>query len=239
MNTSMFFFGEILTKIIPLVSLMLSLFMAYIAYKVYQSYSQRQFLNKQIEVVTNLLEVLNTYHFELNFYKFQGKSRTAEINSVNIFEIFHVNSFLRKNQSEYENNPVYLLATNNQVLEVKKFIDNPFTPKKIADCLINFYSTSYQSVDHAELGNSVISYAVVIESSVHQPRTIGWNVKEEHRFIHGDAIGLKTWSSFLSCTEKLRKEFEVWFSKNGIEDLNIRTDFKQSNWTPNKKSEAL
>jgi hypothetical protein len=216
---------EITKTTASILSLIISVLTLMLAFRINRAYSRRQLLNKQIEKVSELIESLHNDYFEINFTSFMGTGSSAEHYNATIFEVSEINKRQRNKQSVFEDNFVLLNKKSNQILNVKKFIDNPFIPKKIADKLLQFYSWNFDGTNNEHLG-AQLEYCVVIESKNNEEQDLAF-VKKTDRFIHGNAIALRSWLSFVKCSEDLRKTIENWFLENNITDVNIRTDFKK------------
>jgi hypothetical protein len=218
---------QTLKTVAPYIALLFSGLSLVLAYNISRAYSRRQLLNKQIETVTELIKSLHRDYIEINFSKFveSGDGSSGAAYTATIFEVVELSKNLKEINERFCDSIVLFKGKCNQVLDIKDYIDNPFTPKTIADNLLGFYSTSYVGAVYSEVGTTHYE-CVQIQTNNNEPTIIQYYDEKDH-FIHGNAIALRSWESFIVCSENLKRSIEDWFSENGVKDLNIRVDFKQ------------
>lgn len=210
----------------PIASAFVGCITLYLAFKINNAYSKRELLKKQIEVVADLIKRLHNSYFGMLFSTFSGNGSSGGFYHLTIFDALEAvkdQTIIKKEL--FEDNPIYFHKGSNQLFDIKEFIDNPYTPVEIANALVKFYSYRYNSLN-IETHGERLSY-VIIESAFFEEVGFLCNIREEHRYIKGNAIAFNSWLSFVECSKELRKSIENWFERYNMKsELNIRTDFK-------------
>jgi hypothetical protein len=214
---------------IPLLSL-------YVAYRVRQEFLRNQTRAKQVEVMTNLITELNTLKVDI-----QGKSFDNEGGSVgsgwmvkfNLFEIadLYTNSEVdwrgaKVNFGDYDDQPVLFDRGSNQIGNIKLFIDNPFLPKPIADRLMEFFTVACEAVERTTL-TQANSNIIVFTTGIFDPERDAWNKPNSGSYyLESNALAFRTWLNCKAHANGLMQEISDWFKKHGIDDMNLRIDYK-------------
>jgi hypothetical protein len=211
----------ILSPIIALSSLLIN-------YRTYKAFNRREFIKKQIDVVTQLLIDLHNQHFELFSNIYSGKSGyNGTSHHITIFELNECikNNFFSGDDFD-DNKPVFFENKCNQLLDIKKHIDNPFMPKKIADLLDNFYSSwiheKIRITDFKENDKAILIKSKFLVEDIYFNKT---SLAPYHAYL-SNAFAYESWGNFKKCSLNLEESISEWFKNNDIYDLNIRRDFK-------------
>lgn len=214
----------------------LTIFIIYLTFRlsrrVRKEFLKNQTKSKQVEMMSQLVQNLNQSKITIEgwFYNKTGGGGSSWDKQYNIFEIGdlkdknEISLSMSLNLNEYDENAVLFDRNTNQIWNIKSFIDNPFIPKTIADELMNFYSSSFEiiAIDDLQKNEEEI---VMLKSGIFEDGRI----REELRdgmLIKGNAIALKSWLNLKSFASNLTQQINKWFVNNGIDDLNLRIDFK-------------
>ena len=210
-------FISIITLICSVVTAISAVVAAIVAYKASKSIASNHVKTKQVEQVSNLVEYLNKTKIPVSLwddYDNEGTLRPAEYTNIayNLFEIANLEEnpkplVLDVHSYSKSYNDIEVFVSNQKVLDINSFVDNPFTPCSIADKLKPFYFESGEENSTTKHNKNTI---VVLGDFT--------NIPNNYSF--------KTWKKFITYTRELKSEIEDWFKKNNIE-CNLRTkDFK-------------
>jgi hypothetical protein len=213
--------GEVIITIVGLCTLLVAL-------KVHREFAKNHARAKQVEVMSDLLEVLNTSKIYI-FFQSYSKSGGMGADSTSIFyNIFEIGNLLKSkevnklsgkplNRNDYDDAPVLINSKCKNLIDINQYIDNPFVPRNIADLLVNFRFNDLIAVCIEELmkdDNDI----VVINSIDAEPNF--------DKLMIPNCEALKTWLGFKSYSHNLIIEIEKWFKDKGIDDINLRIDYK-------------
>ncbi|WP_282126998.1 hypothetical protein [Marinifilum flexuosum] len=225
--------SAILQAIVGVITIAFVLYTYNTANELRIEYLKNHTKSKQIEVVCDLVEKLNSSRIKIEAVRFEkgtayGQSRTL------LYNIFEIGDLLKPGKKgvfnvdidfkEYDDFKVLFDSQSNQIWELKEFINNPFLPKEIADELISFYSIRCVLKDRKELEDSRAKI-IVLKSKCFEMGKISEKI-EYPDFIEGSAIALESWLQLKSYSLKLTHTISYWFKKNGIDDINLRIDYK-------------
>ena len=207
---------------------MLSYLTFRLAIKVHKEFLKNHAKSKQVEKMSDLVEFLNNtkiYLIFTNFYPNGGIGGTSYDTYYNIFEIGDLlgNKTLHNltertiDNSDYDDFPVYLDSGSQQIMDIKKFVDNPFVPKQIADKLFDFFVIKYEIIELSGLVENKTS-AVILNSAE--------NNDDFKNFKETNCEALKSWLSLKTHSKNLTKIISEWFLEKGIDDYNVRIDYK-------------
>ena len=124
-----------------------AIFTVGIAYFINQKIGRNHLLERQVDHVISLLEKINESNIEILFATYtDGGSIGATGFSIacNIFEIgnYEDGTGNREYSIQYEQEQILFDSKTNQLIDIKKYIDHPLTPRLIANELLNFYNTT-------------------------------------------------------------------------------------------------
>ncbi len=136
--------------------------------------------------------------------------------------LFEIGDLLNEDPlySNYDPEPVYFAKGSNQIIDLKKHINNPSIPIKITNTLAEFYNKEFDKVYYNEI-ESRIDY-VKIETGNFKENTFNREA-EDADFKIGDGVAFKSYLSFKTCCQNLEKSIIQWKNKNNVE-LQIRKD---------------
>lgn len=220
--------SNIIQVIVGICSLFLTFFTFLLALKVSKEFARNHAKSKQVEKMSKLMEFLNSTKIRINFAnvsKMSGFGSRVDI-FYNIFEIGNMlneentDKLFEHDNKEYDSCFVYLDQFTTQIMDVKKFIDDAFIPKPIADKLLEFYIIDTNIVEREELLSENENVEIVILSSKDNQAIILGPYKRTNCFA------LLTWLNFKTYSNDLIILLDKWFKKNGINDFNLRIDYK-------------
>jgi len=209
------------------VTAFLSLCTLIVALKVHREFSKNHAKAKQVEVMCELLEVLNTSKIYL-FFQFYSKGGGMGADSFSIFyNIFEIGKLLNNkevtrsgktlNRGDYDNAQVFINGKCHNLIDINKYVDNPFVPRNIADLLVNFRLNDSNAVSIDELLKN--DNDIVVINSIDSEASFD-------KLMIPTCEALKTWLGLKSYSHNLIVEIEKWFKDKGIDDINLRIDYK-------------
>lgn len=189
----------------------------------YKLFARNEFKKKQMQTVIELTEHLHNDYFEISFTRIYDKSRHSKNSYSTIFELhelFNNNEFA----NEFEESPILFAYECNQLVNCRKFMNNPFLPKKIADKLLLFYNhrTRIESISDRDIDKVIILKTMHFEEGIFERKTNNQNMDELRT---PSAFAFNTSTNFIQCSVDLEKEIISWLKKYRLEDINIRKDF--------------
>lgn len=211
--------------IIGIITVILTLLTFLLARKVHYEFSRNHAKSKQVENMSDLVEFLNSTKIELRFIQCQSPGGPiSEVPNLE-FNIFEIGDLLQNksinywseptNFKEYDDCKVFISFESDKFIDIKRFIDNPFIPRKIADRLLAFFVIETRTLTLDDLVNSSI---VVINSSSQE-------MKYDF-FKEANCEAMKSWLNLKTHSNSLALEIARWFLSKGIDDFNLRVDFK-------------
>jgi len=226
-----------ITSLVQTIVGILTIFIVYLTFrlsrKIRKEFLKTHTQSKQVEMMSQLVQNLNQSKISIEswFYNKTGGGGSSWDLRYNIFEIGdlkdknEISSLgMSTNLNEYDDNSVLFDRKTNQIWDIKSFIDNPFIPKKIADELINFYSSNFEVVKIDDLQKNE-EEIVILKSGIFEEGRIHEELNEKV-LIKGNATALMSWLNLKSFAANLTEQINKWFKDNGINDLNFRIDFK-------------
>lgn len=221
-------YSDIAQIIIAFIGLIIGYLTFRLAMRINKEFFKNHAKSKQVEKMSELMEFLNNTKIYLtftDFYKHRGSGGTSLGIYYNIFEIGNllnnktIHPLYKKeiDFNEYDDSPVFLDENSKQIMDIKKYIDSAFIPKDIADALNDFYVSFTSNVNFDTLTEGETS--VVVLNSTEE--------KDKYKiFKQTNCEALKSWLNFKTHSNNLIKSIKIWFEKNGINDCNIRLDYK-------------
>jgi len=213
--------------LISLFSLAVSIASVFISYRNNQRFASNQFINKQIDVITELLKMLHQQDSWISFIKDLRPTGSFSYNQYStLFELPIIDTSHMDGIGDLDNALILFDGHSNQLLPCKPFIDNPFLPKSIADKLLDFHTSGI--VDHRRTdltGQKVI----LLKSGILETGLIGNASSNEPAGVYkeSNAFAFKNWSNLCQCILNLEKAILDYLKKYKVKEINIRKDQKQ------------
>jgi hypothetical protein len=224
---------DIVGNILRLVISILSLFLAYWAY---ERYINNKLLEKQLETVLKLIEVLQEKKLSFKFYlgnseknidicrveieqysEIQFGSYKVLGRDLNFFELVNLpfNSLFKKGcifQS-------IKLSINekNKINEWVNFASDPILPKTIADTLREF-RLSEDTFLIGQIGDKHQSPSFVLIGQI----TDTQSYNDISAFLEeNDGEAFKSWRDFIKACDDTSQAIKSWLKKHGITEINL------------------
>ncbi|MNJ87457.1 hypothetical protein D3C87_49770 [compost metagenome] len=217
------------------VSVIIAIVTLYIAILARKEFLRNQTRTKQVEVMSDLISELNTLKIGIEAWTFKqdlsasGRGWSLNYNLFEIADLFTTKEVdfrgVPVNFEDCDDEPVLFDRKSNQIGNIKKFIDNPFLPKAIADKLINFYSPFSDSITREEICRTPQNI-ILLTTNCFETEKAPINKTEGSYYIKGNAIVFGSWLNLKAHSYELMKEINQWFVKHGIDDVNLRIDYK-------------
>lgn len=206
---------------VALVSFLVSCSSLYVSFSAYMNFARNEFIKKQIQVVTDLVSYLHEDFFRLSFTHYNNRNGSiAGIYPTTLFELSELK--IKEKDVAFFENPICFSKNCNQVLDIKKFINNPFLPKSIADELEKFYSRNHINISIASLNGD----KVIILDSKHFEKGLFEIPDPKLRIIkQSAAFALLTYENFCTCSVNLENAIIKWLKIYKVKEINIRKDF--------------
>lgn len=189
------------------------------------NHTKIDYKKKQLETLTELIKSLHNEYFNISIVKYSvsgGSSST--IYTINLFEIDNLIKLKYNWFEAYMKDRVLFKGNSNQIANIKKFIDDPFLPKNVADELMKFYSippTLYIKTIGLEIDQTYIEIeSKYFENNIYENSEKSFNL----RVLNGFAF--KTLTNMVECSISLENSIIKWFKDNNVNELNIRKDYK-------------
>src|SRR5687768_11259839 len=113
-------------------------------------------LEKQVDEVAKLVNILNEHIFRITFTTFQKDGSGGGMYRGNIFEIEFIKVF--ETDSEFFTHSICLGKTINQLFNIKPFLNNPHIPVSIINQLEKFYSRRTEKIS----SNDIVGRKIVV-----------------------------------------------------------------------------
>jgi len=213
--------------IIPITTVVISIAILGLGYKSYISFIRNRLSQKQLDIVSETIQLIHNSSIDFSFLHFENRGSHGRAVIANLFEIKSIYDPHHEILG-FEDKSVIFDNNSNQIIDFVKIINNPITPKIIADELMNFHSSSYEIIDIEQLGTGVQDYIIINTKLFHPNRQLN-TPQNDASYYQSNAFSMQTWLNFKTCCEKLEKVITDWLKFNGIKDINIRTeDFKST-----------
>lgn len=210
------------TVLISTCSLVVSMASLYLTRRNYQNFASQEFVKKQIQVITNLVQSLHKDKINFQFTTYLGGGATAGNYNATIFEVQELKVI--DSHSDYYENPICFNGICNQLLNIKSFIDNPFLPKYIADELETFYARNHYDVKKEELKGKNI---IVVTTKHFETGIFERQDANSHKVIkQSQAFALLNWTNLIACSKRLEISIIDYLTRYKVKEINIRKDFK-------------
>lgn len=212
---------SVLNTLVSALSLIITLFTYIFARNIFKRYGQQQFLNQQINLVSDLVLKLNTHKIKVKTSTLTSKGGSASIYSLNLFELARCRKSKPGLFEEWLDAPVFFEIGSNQIFDLNTYINNPFLPKSIADRLLDFSPNYYNILNKNSLYEK--TKIVFLETNISYPEDYNTsNTLEPSILNQGNSVAFYTWMSTIECAIQLEKCINDWINFHKINNLNIR-----------------
>lgn len=215
---------------ISLFALLFSSLSLYFAAKTYYVYAKRQTLNKQIELVFELIEEIQKDAMNIDFYTSHsnGSSSSGMIGPSTIFgltigflERWCYTQSLKKNH--YHDKPVFFDSTRLSDI-LSNYVYNPLTPVSIANEIEILMNKNTGSANQYQYIKDKKNCVVVIHNKKYTESDL--ENLQKNSYLHFtpayETPGYDSYKDFLICNTNLKKSILAWLKLNNIDDINIR-----------------
>lgn len=219
-----------LSSIIGLIFSGLTLWLAWLAYT---KFIKNKLLEKQLDVVIHLIEVLRDTNFQLIFYQHETsnldnsyKSEISQIELTNGYKVY----MREKSIFELANLPDHSLFKKESIFvdisiteiekekidNIVKLALNPIMPKSIAILLKRFkISEDTFIVGSGKNIHKSVSYVCIGRGEVGEFSDVSGFYSDE------DGLALTSWGEFIRSCQFLSKSIEKWMKNHGIKEINL------------------
>lgn len=217
-------------NIIATLGIVIGIFTLWIAFSINKTFGHNHIKVKQIDHVCKLIERLNTSSIEVTFSTYDksgGYGGSGYGIAFNIFEIGNydkLESEANCHNKTYEDELVLFYKDSNQVIDIKEFIDNPLTPRNIANELLLFYNSSCVILETNEKDQGLEKF-VQIKTGINVNK-VTFNKDGKGSLVQGNALACASWLNLKEHSKNLKHKLGAWLIENGIDENNIREDFK-------------
>lgn len=215
---------------LALFGIVISVLTLLLAFRIQKLFARNHIKAKQVDHVCNLIELLNNSEITVGFSTYNKDGGYASHGISILFNIFELGSYDKIESGgsniKYNDERVLFDSKSNQILDVKKYVDHPLTPKKIADELLNFHNSYYFYIDNQD-PNINLKEFVLIRTNIFNEKTV-MNSTEKGSLIEGTAVAFLSWENLKAYSINLKLTIAQWLNENGISDNNIREDFKNT-----------
>jgi hypothetical protein len=192
-----------------------------IIFAIYNSrrFAYNPFVNKQVEIIVDLVRSLHTDRFEVNFKPNSGNAFGYTMQAT-LFELpdnqIDIEQFPGRDQA-----PVYFSHRSNQLLNISKFINDPLLPISIAEALLAFYSNRVVDIEK----ETVSGKKVIIITSNHYVDTVFPSDKANTLvYKQSNGAAFKSWQDLINSINHLESSISQFLKKYKVKEINIRKD---------------
>ena len=200
-------------------SVVIALATFWLAWKVQKAVASNHAKQKQVEVMSKLVEKLNKTKIKLVF---RESTETVNVGTVpgvflNVFELALLNESDDDeiNWKSFDDCVVYLSERQSVLDFIGDFVDNPFVPDTIANELLHFY------VSKPKEKEMIHGRFVILGDETDE-------VVNFHNCYETKSDAFKNWNSLKTHSERLTDTVRKWFKQNHIGNCNIRMDYKNN-----------
>jgi hypothetical protein len=201
---------------IPLAALLIAILAYFLNRKVFNKTLSNKFIEKQIEAVGSLVNILNSTILEITFTIFQKDGSTGGVYHANVFEL----EFLKiiETNPEFYDNPIGFAKNSNQIFDFKPFLNNSYLPQKISVELEKFYSRHSSKISSTELiGNKM----VVIRSNYYESNIWDKSIVEGFTIWEPHVFAFLNFGNLIECSVLLKTSIINWLKEKNIQGINI------------------
>jgi hypothetical protein len=213
-------------KLTAILAVIISIFSALVSTKAYRNLIRNEFIKKQIDAVTSVIDIIHNspFQFNLTTYSTDGGSG-AEGYKFTIFELTEINRLHDEIRNRFFEAPIFFHPSCNQLVKIKALIDNPLLPKSIADELENFYSrlpSGRVTIQDVVNGPIIVINSDVFEENIFEKLDAGAPLlRKPNAFAFNSSV-----QNLIACSESLESSIRNWFIKYKVDEINIRRDRK-------------
>lgn len=195
----------------------------WMAWKVQKAVASNHAKQKQVEVMSNLVEYLNNTRINLSFIENDpdGKLIIEEIKEpLNIFEIACFDSVYKKNKLVYDEYVICFEENTNCVIDLSVFVNDPFVPQEIANKLMSFHVSELIVYEDKFLPGI---FVMICNCKTDNTIDVDNCMIPKFQTVKGKEI--QEWKDFKECCYSVSVALKDWFAKAGIQECNIRLDY--------------
>jgi hypothetical protein len=181
-------------------------------------FARNEFVKKQIQEVIELTSYLNGELFEVRFTSFSDNGSSSNTYTTNIFEIKNLEAIDLLHH--FIDRPIAFSRTSNQILDIKKYITNPFIPSSIADELSKFYSFNNGDITADQVEGELV---IVINSKIFEETDFQKLANGQARLRDPSAFAFESFDNLIECSRLLEKAIVSWLQKYKVDEINIRS----------------
>lgn len=193
-----------------------------LARRVQKAIASNHARQKQVEVMCDLVEVLNNSRIQLSFVDMgtYGKRPILQIpETLNVFEIGCFDAVY--NMNGYNEYSVCFDQGTKYLVDIDRFIDNPFTPVNVANELLRLHATKLEDKGYQQ------RIFVLVNNGNPQSDFDMFKCKHPRfQYVKGEGYFYE-WRKLKEICFCLMKVIKEWFKDNGINNCNIRLDYKE------------
>jgi hypothetical protein len=220
--------SDVLQILIGLATLIVTLLTFKLAKTVHKEFSKNHANSKQVEKMSDLVEFLNNTRIYLKFIDFDQNGEAVGTDEGIDYNIFEIGDLLENKTihnvikrtidfNDYDDCQVLLDAESEQIMDIKKFVDNPFIPKQIADRLFSFFVTQSENIKSNNFGENKTSAVVLYTTE---------KIDNVKNLKQADCEALRSWLNLKTHSKNLTEAISDWFLEKGVDDYNVRIDYK-------------
>ncbi len=202
-----------------IITIVLTLLGLYFAKKIHNEFLKNHLKGKQVEHVCSIIEELNRPIIQIYYSTIEDNGGVSSVGfgaPLNIFELGHFEKADEDWKDKYDNEIVLLESKSHQILDIKKFVYHPLTPRSIADELMRFH-IPFGQVIKPENSNLSFQSFVELETGIQKDNKILEDIKNND-FIFANA----SWLNLKETANSLKIVIEKWLDENGVSENNIR-----------------
>lgn len=215
-----------ISLLLSLFSLLVSIISVFFSYKNNQRFASNQFINKQIDVITDLLKMLHSQAALIEFLPNLGPNGYfAYTQHSTLFEIPTSDPSMMEGMGDMDDAVILFDGFSNQLLPCKEYIDNPFLPKSIADTLLNFHTARITDYLKTELAGQKI---ILFRTDILEAGLIGSSSNKHPSEVckGSDGFAFRNWTNLCQCIGNLVKAIVDYLKRYKVKEINIRKDKK-------------
>ena len=214
------FFREYSSIIIPAFTFM-SIVTAIIIFK--KAWKRTNIVDQKSSIISIINDIQSCpVNIEFGYWRPHETGGGGGSGNMYKLTLFEIGDLLEKDPiySDYDSEQVFFAKGTNQIIELKKHINNPLTPKNISNALNKFYNSHFDKVNYKDI-KSELKY-VKIETGNFKENMFN-KKSEDSDFKLGNGLAYKSYLSFKTCCNDLEKAITSWKERNNV-PIQIRKD---------------
>lgn len=202
-------------KLLPWASFIISLLSLFFAIKVYDSFHKREIQKRQIDIVLELIEDLQSERVLISWSTFNKNSRGFKaLYSGNLVSIAqHLN---QQKLGESGNKYVYLSEELVSSLQIEKYLINPLTPYTIVEQLKASFPNSATYSQLSDYHDDILILDIYNRFDF---RDIKQYSQMKESTYYGTSFS--EFKTFIKGIDRYRIATERWLYKQGIDEMNL------------------